>query len=230
MSPLPFSKLTTSQPNVATFQELFVKLSETAEAIVAILISSELSGTVDSALGAAANLPDLDIEVIDSQATSMMLGFPVLEAAKVADAGGSLKEVAARAREVASRSNIYFVVDTLEYLHRGGRIGGAAKLLGSALNLKPILALRGGFVTSIAKVRTRKKALAKVYELLGEQIEEGAIVHMSVIQVAAHQEAEHFREELMARFNPIEISITELSPVLGAHVGPGTVGVSFFVE
>ena len=139
-------------------QELFAKLSETAEAILAILISSDLSGTVDSALGAAANLPDLDIEVIDSRATSMMLGFPVLEAAKVADAGGSLEEVAARAREVATKSNIYFVVDTLEYLHRGGRIGGAAKLLGSALNLKPILALRGGFVTSIAKVRTRRKA------------------------------------------------------------------------
>ena len=221
---------TTSQPNVATFQELFVKLSESAKAIAAILISSDLSGTVDSVLGAAANLPDLDIEVIDSRATSMMLGFPVLEAAKVAAAGGDLQAVAARAREVASKSNIYFVVDTLEYLHRGGRIGGAAKFLGSALNLKPILALRDGFVTSIAKVRTRRKALTKVYELLAEQVEAGAAVHMSVLQVAAPQEAERFKDELVARFNPVEISITEASPVIGAHAGPGTVGVSFFVE
>jgi DegV family protein with EDD domain len=221
---------TTSQPNVATFQELFVQLSRTAESIVAILISSELSGTVDSALGAAANLPDIDIEVIDSRGTSMMLGFPVLEAAKVAAAGGDRQAVADRAREVAAKSNILFVVDTLEYLHRGGRIGGAAKFLGSALNLKPILALRDGFVTSIAKVRTKRKALAKVYELLAEQIGDGADVHMSVLQVAAPEEAERFKDELTVRFNPVVISITEASPVIGAHAGPGTVGVSFFVE
>jgi DegV family protein with EDD domain len=221
---------TTSQPNVATFQELFVQLSRTAESIVAILISSELSGTVDSAWGAAANLPDIDIEVIDSRGTSMMLGFPVLEAAKVAAAGGDRQAVADRAREVAAKSNILFVVDTLEYLHRGGRIGGAAKFLGSALNLKPILALRDGFVTSIAKVRTKRKALAKVYELLAEQIGDGADVHMSVLQVAAPEEAERFKDELTVRFNPVVISITEASPVIGAHAGPGTVGVSFFVE
>ena len=129
---------TTSQPNVTTFQDLFVKLSSTACGIVAILISSELSGTVDSALGAAANLPDIAIEVIDSRASAMMLGFPVIEAAKVAAAGGDIQAVADRARTVAEKSHIYFVVDTLEYLHRGGRIGGAAKLLGSALNLSLI--------------------------------------------------------------------------------------------
>jgi DegV family protein with EDD domain len=221
---------TTSQPNVATFQELFVELAKDAEGIVAILISGELSGTVDSALGAKANLPDVDIEVIDSRATAMMLGFPALEAAKVAKAGGDLQAVADRAREVAGKSNILFVVDTLEYLHRGGRIGGAAKFLGSALNLKPILGLQNGVVTSLTKVRTRRKALEKLYELLGQQIGEGDAVHMSVLNVAALEEAARVRDELIARFNPVEISITEASPVIGAHVGPGTVGVSFFVE
>ena len=221
---------TTSQPNVATFQELFVKLSSTVDGIVAILISSELSGTVDSALGAVANLPDIDIEVIDSRASAMMLGFPVLEAAKVAAAGGDIQAVADRARAVAERSHIYFVVDTLEYLHRGGRIGGAAKLLGSALNLKPILELRNGFVTSLTKARTKRKALAKVYELLGERISDGATVYMSVLNVAAPDEAERFKDELIARFHPVEITVTEASPAIGAHVGPGTIGVSFFVE
>jgi DegV family protein with EDD domain len=220
----------TSQPNVAAFQELFLELSKDHEGIVAVLISSELSGTVASATGAAANLPDLAIEVIDSQATAMMLGFPVLEAAKVAAAGGDLQAVTDRAKEIAAKSHIYFVVDTLEYLHRGGRIGGAAKLLGSALNLKPILELSDGKVTPVTKVRTQRKALAKTYDLLREQIAEGDKVHMSVLNVAALEAAERFRDELVARFDPVEITMTEASPAIGAHVGPGTVGVSFYVE
>ena len=220
----------TSQPNVAAFQELFLELSKDHEGIVAILISSELSGTVASATGAAANLPDLAIEVVDSLAAAMMLGFPVLEAAKVAAAGGDLQAVTDRAKEIAAKSHIYFVVDTLEYLHRGGRIGGAAKFLGSALNLKPILELSDGKVTPVTKVRTQRKALAKTYDLLGEQIAKGDKVHMSVLNVAAPEAAERFRDELMARFDPVEIIMTEASPAIGAHVGPGTVGVSFYVE
>ncbi len=220
----------TSQPNVAAFQELFLELSKDHEGIVAILISSELSGTVASATGAAANLPDLAIEVVDSLGAAMMLGFPVLEAAKVAAAGGDLQAVTDRAKEIAAKSHIYFVVDTLEYLHRGGRIGGAAKLLGSALNLKPILELSDGKVTPVTKVRTQRKALAKTYDLLGEQIAKGDKVHMSVLNVAAPEAAERFRDELVARFDPVEIIMTEASPAIGAHVGPGTVGVSFYVE
>ena len=220
----------TSQPNVAAFQELFLELSKDHEGIVAILISSELSGTVASATGAAANLPDIAIEVVDSLATAMMLGFSALEAAKVAAAGGDLQAVTDRAKEIAAKSHIYFVVDTLEYLHRGGRIGGAARFLGSALNLKPILELSDGKVTPVTKVRTQRKALAKTYDLLGEQIAKGDKVHMSVLNVAAPEAAERFRDELMARFDPVEIIMTEASPAIGAHVGPGTVGVSFYVE
>lgn len=220
----------TSQPSVGAFQELFLELSKEHEGICAILISSDLSGTVASAIGAEALLPDVAIEIVDSRASAMMLGFPVLEAAKVAAAGGDLQAVTNRAKEIAAKSHVYFVVDTLEYLHRGGRIGGASKLLGSALNLKPILRLADGKVTPVTKVRTQRKALAKLYELLREQIPEGSKVHMSVLNVAAREVAEHFKGELVARFNPVEISMTEASPAIGAHVGPGTVGVSFWVE
>jgi DegV family protein with EDD domain len=221
---------TTSQPNVATFQELFSKLARSYEGIVAIVISDELSGTMDSAVAAAANLPEVSIRVIDSRGTSMMLGFPVLAAARAADAGEDLATVAAAAEALVGKSHVYFVVDTLEYLHRGGRIGGAAKLLGSALNLKPILEIRDGMVKPVTKVRTRSKALARLFELLDEQLGTGARVHMAVINVAATSEAAALRKELEERFHPVEMMLTEVSPVIGAHAGPGTVGVAFYAE
>jgi len=220
----------TSQPTVAAFHELFVKLSQEAEGIVVVAISDELSGTLDSARAAAAELPDIPIEIIDSRGTSMMLGYPALAAAQAAAAGGDLTTVADAARALIGKAHIYFVVDTLEYLHRGGRIGAAAKLLGSALNLKPILQIQDGIIKPLAKVRTRRKALEKVYELLAEQLAGAQRVHMAVINVAAQQEAARFKQELVQRFHPVEIMDTECSPVIGAHAGPGTVGVAFYAE
>jgi DegV family protein with EDD domain len=221
---------TTSQPNAATFQELFARLAESHEGIVTIVISDELSGTMDSAVAAAAELPGVPIKVIDSRGTSMMLGFPVLAAARVAASGGDLETVAAAAQQLIGKAHIYFVVDTLEYLHRGGRIGAAAKLLGSALNLKPILEIQDGIVKPLTKVRTRRKALDKLFELLEGELTGGGPVHMAVINVAASAEAEALRNELEARFQPVEIMSTEVSPVIGAHAGPGTVGVAFYAE
>jgi DegV family protein with EDD domain len=221
---------TTSQPNVATFQDLFVDLAREADSIVAILISSDLSGTVDSARGAAANLPDMDIRIVDSRGTSMMLGFGVLEAARAAAAGKDADAVIAAARQVLEKTRLYFVVDTLEYLHRGGRIGGAQKLLGSALNLKPILELRDGTVQAVTKVRTRRKALGTLLSFLDEQIAKGDRVHMSVINMAALEEARALRDDLVSRYHPVEITINDVSPAIGAHAGPGTVGVVFYVE
>ncbi len=221
---------TTSQPNVATFQNLFVELAREADAIVAILISSDLSGTVASARGAVAALPDLDIRIVDSRGTSMMLGFGALEAARAAAAGKGVDAVIAAAQNVLDKARLYFVVDTLEYLHRGGRIGGAQKLLGSALNLKPILELRDGTVQPVTKVRTRRKALATLLSFLDEQIAQGDRVHMSVIHMAAVEEARALRDDLASRYHPVEITINDVSPAIGAHAGPGTVGVAFYVE
>ena len=160
----------------------------------------------------------------------MMLGFGVLEAAKVAAAGGDADAVVTKAHEILDKAHVYFVVDTLEYLHRGGRIGGASKLLGSALNLKPILELRDGTVQPVTKVRTRRKALATLLSFLDELVGEGDRAHMAVINVAALEEARALRDDLVARYNPVEVSITDVSPAIGAHAGPGTVGVAFYVE
>jgi DegV family protein with EDD domain len=221
---------TSSQPSIATFQDLFVELSKDVEGIAVIVLSEELSGTIDSARAASANLPDIPVEIIDSRGCSMVTGFPVLAAARAAAAGGDLQTVVNAARALIGRIRMYFIVDTLEYLHRGGRIGTAAKLFGSALDLKPILQVWDGMVRPVTNVRTRRKALAKVYELLGEQLAEGDKVHMAVFNAAAREEAARLREQLEARFQPVEMIETECSPVMGAHGGPGMVGVVFYVE
>jgi DegV family protein with EDD domain len=221
----------TSQPNVAAFDEVYKRLSQQVEGIVSIHISNELSGTIQSARGAAANLPDVPIEIVDSRGTSMTLGFPVLVAAKAAAAGADLPTVAGLAQAATERTHIYFVVDTLEFLHRGGRIGAAAKLLGSALNLKPILEIRDGVVQPVTKVRTRGKALARVYDLLEEQLPPDARYQLAVVNVDAVPGAMQVRDDLAARFRPTEeIMLTECSPVIGAHTGPGTIGVAYFLE
>jgi DegV family protein with EDD domain len=219
-----------SQPSVASFEQVFTELSREADGIVAVLIANELSGTLNSALTAAHNLPDLAIEIVDSRAVSMMLGFGVLAAARAAAAGKDLHTVANAARALIGKAQVFFVVDTLEYLHRGGRIGGAARLFGSTLNLKPLLEIRDGTVCPVAKIRTRRKALDRVYQLLAEQLSDGDRVHMAVLHVAAPQEAAEFREELITRFHPVEMIETECGPVVGAHAGPGTVGVAFYAE
>jgi DegV family protein with EDD domain len=220
----------TSQPSVSDFTDLFLELSREFDGIVAIVVSEELSGTLNSAQMAAASLPNIPIEIIDSRAVSMNHGFHVLAAAQAAAAGADHRAVADAARTLIGRTRVYFVVDTLEYLHRGGRIGAAARLVGSALNLKPLLEIKDGIVTPMTRVRTRRKALDKVLGLLEEQLAEGDRVHMAVLHVAAPEDAARFGAELQARFHPVQMIYTECGPVVGAHAGPGTVGVAFYVE
>jgi DegV family protein with EDD domain len=216
-----------SQPSVVSFQELFAQLSQEVEGIVAVLVSDELSGTLNSARMAAESLPNVPIEIIDTRSVSLQMGFIVLAAARAAAAGGDLATVADVARAMIGQVHVYFVVDTLEYLHRGGRIGAAAKLFGTALNLKPVLEIRDGIVQPLTRVRTRRKALEKLHELLREQLAEGTPVRMAVLHVAAPEEATRLRAELEARFQPIEMIESECGPVVGAHAGPGTVAVAF---
>ncbi|MFN2290925.1 MAG: DegV family protein [Anaerolineae bacterium] len=219
-----------SQPSVGYFEELFSRLSEQYTGIAAIHVSDELSGTVNAATTAAANLPHLAIEVVDSRSASMQLGLIAMEAAQVAAGGASLEEVVATARSLVDRVQVYFVVDTLEYLHRGGRIGGAARLFGTALNLKPVLQVCEGTVQPLAKIRSRRKALARVFDLVEAEVAGAERVHMAVLHVAAPEEATRLAEQLEERFAPVELVRAECGPVIGTHVGPGTVGVAFYRE
>lgn len=215
---------TTSQPSAGAFREFYGAIAKEADAIVSIHISADLSGTVASALQVKAMLPDIPIYVVDSRFTSMALGYIVLEAARAAEAGASPEEVVAVAESVIPKMRVYFAVGTLRYLHMGGRIGGGAAFLGTALDIKPILELRGGKIEAAGKARTMKRAAAKVIDILAEQLGEGARIRAATIGAACPEEAHALAEQIKKRFDCVEMYESDLSPVIGTHVGPGTIG------
>ncbi len=215
----------TTQPNPEDFTALYEKLANDYDNIVAILISSDLSGTVNSALVAKEAFDRVPVRVVDSRSTSMGLGLAVLAAAEAASAGKSLDEVEAAAQQVCSNVKVLFVVDTLEYLHKGGRIGGASRFLGTALGLKPLLHINDGRVDGLEKIRTKHKAIERMLELASEYFN-GQPVHMSVIHAAVPEEAEALKSTVQERFNCIDLHVTDLSPAIATHAGPGTLGIA----
>jgi DegV family protein with EDD domain len=223
---------TTSQPSAGEFVQFFQHVAEQYETstILCIVISSELSGTFMSASQAKAHLPDLQIEVIDSRSVSMGAGFQVLAAARAAQAGAGLPAIMQRVQEVQAHTEIIFVVDTLEYLHRGGRIGGAARLLGTALNLKPVLAVEQGRVEAIEKVRSRRKSLRRMIEIVEERLHGRPPAEMAVMHVTAKADMEAIARQVSEQFKPPQLYHGIFTPVVGIHSGPGTVGVLFYTE
>jgi DegV family protein with EDD domain len=219
----------TTQPSAGAFTDFFTDVAQDADGIVGVFISSELSGTIASALVARDSLPDLPIEVIDSRSTSMGLGFMVLAAARAAAEGKGLEEVAAAARALVPCMDVVFVVETLKYLHKGGRIGGASHLLGSALNIKPLLYLNEGHIEALERVRTKRKAVARMLDVMAERAGEKPI-HAAVIHANAPDEGARLQKQVSERFPHVELYQSELSPVIGTHVGPGTVGVAFYTD
>lgn len=219
-----------SQVSPISMRDTFTALLDEGYEILAIMISSHLSGTMSSATMAKEMLPDKPIELIDSLNASMALGFQVLMAARAAKNGASLQECKAIAEKARDQSGVYFVVDTLEFLHRGGRIGGAARLLGTALNLKPILTVDGGKIEPVAKVRTKAKAFEKLLEIIGEKVDHSKIFRLSVLHANAASDADQVMSELVNRFHPAETIMTEISPVIGTHTGPGTIGIAYLLD
>jgi DegV family protein with EDD domain len=216
-----------SQATVPWFQEIYEPLVAEGKPIVSILISDKLSGTIQSAEQAKKMFPDAQIEIINSHSASMDLGFQVLAAARAAEEGMPYSQVIEIAKDSIAKTGVIFVVDTLEYLHKNGRIGGAARLMGTALNLKPILEVKGGQVEPVENVRTKGKAIDRLIDLVGDRISDQRPLRVAVLHAAAEEEANALLAALVERYNPEETMITELSPVVGAHVGPGTVGAGF---
>jgi DegV family protein with EDD domain len=221
---------TTSQPSAGEFHEFFNKLAEDHDAIVGVFISEFLSGTIASATAAVEMMPDFPVEVVDSRSASMGLGFMILAVARALEDGKSPTEAAGIAEAMKPLTHAIFVVDTLEFLHRGGRIGGANRLLGSMLSIKPVLHLENGKIEPLARVRTKRKALAHVLDHVAADIAGRGAFHASVIHAAAPQEAAVFSEQVRERFSPVELFTTELSPVVGTHTGPGLVGLGYYTE
>jgi len=222
---------TTSQPSVQDFLKAFENLAdEGATGILAPLISSGISGTVDSAQAAVRLFTRVPVEIIDTQITSMGQVMIILAAARAAEQGASLQEVRQAADEVVNRLKVFFAVDTLEYLHRGGRINGASRYFGTALDIKPILFFNSeGKIDALERVRTKKKALQRLIAL-AEQQADGRPVHVGIVHANVPQAAQEFRDEVEKRLKCKEIFTIEFSPVIGVHVGPGTIGIALYAE
>ena len=218
---------TTSQTTVGEFERLFKELLDKDYAIFAILISSGISGTYDSAIQAQSNFPGEPIEVMDSRLVSMALGFMVMTVARAAKTGASLSECKALAQEVYPKIGVYFTVDTLKYLNKGGRINTAKRLLGSALNIKPIMEIRDGKIELVESVRSRKKAVRRMLDLAARDIDGREPVKISTFHAAAPEDNQALMAEAVERFNPVETVTTYVSPVIGAHTGPGTLSIAF---
>ncbi len=221
---------TTSQPSAGEFYDYFKQVAETSDSIVGVFISEHLSGTLDSAYTAADMMGDYPIEIVDSRSVSMGLGFVTLAAARAVEQGQGHLEAAQAARSLIPYIRVLFVVDTLEFLHRGGRIGGARRLVGSLLSIKPVLHLDDGRIEPLASVRTKRKAIQYALDVMAEDTEGMDKIHTAILHASAPDEAGEFLKMVKNRFDPAELSLSELSPVIGVHVGPGLVGIAYYWE
>ncbi|WP_328881699.1 DegV family protein [Streptomyces sp. NBC_00299] len=217
--------VTTSRPSPEVFAEHYRKVAEAgATGIVSLHLSAELSGTYDAAVLAAREAP-VPVRVVDTGMVAMALGFCALAAAEAAETGGTVDEAVTAAEKRAGATAAYFYVDTLDYLRRGGRIGAAQALLGSALAVKPLLQLEGGRIGPLEKVRTASKAIARLEEIAADRAG-SAQVDIAVHHLAAPDRASALADRLRARVPGLaELHVSEVGAVIGAHTGPGLLGV-----
>lgn len=221
---------TTSQPSAGDFFERFSQLTADGSTVLAIVVSDELSGTYLSAQGAREMLPDAEIHVIDSRSVSAPLAFMVIEAAQMAHDGADVEAIITRVAQMSAGFRIYFLVDTLEYLRRGGRIGGAAALLGTALRMKPVLAIQNGRVEPFERVRTKTKAVARLVELvrMGLDHESDRKIYLGLVHGNVPDQAATLHAQLIEQFRPAETLLLDLTPAVATHSGPGVLAVAFF--
>jgi DegV family protein with EDD domain len=210
-------------------REIFEDLIGRGSHVLGVFISEKLSGTMQSAIQAREELgaAGQNVTIVDGNACSMALGFQVLAAARAARQGASVDECRALVEKSRDHVGVYFAVDTLEFLHRGGRIGGGQRFIGSALNLKPVLALKDGRVEAEDRVRTRSKALDRVLELVAAHVRGQSNIRIATIHANAEADAQQLLERAKRELGAVESVLAALSPVVGAHAGPGTVGLAF---
>lgn len=219
------ASVTTSRPTPAQFVEVYQKLAASgAEAIVSVHLSGDLSSTGDSAL-VAARQSVIPVSVVDSKSVGMGLGYAVIDAASVAAAGGRAGDVTKTAKESSARSQVFFYVDTLEYLRRGGRIGSAQRIIGQALAVKPILHLVDGQVEALEKVRTRGRAMSRLLEI-SVAAASAAPCRVAVQHLDASGLASLLADRIRQRVPDAQLEMGEVGAVVGTHVGPGMISVT----
>lgn len=220
---------TTTQPSPGDFQQVYEPLADEGVDIISIHPPETLSGTINSARQAAQMVEGTRITVIEVPWIALAEGFIVLEAARAIEGGASYDEVLERINELIPRQNLIFALDTLEYLHKGGRIGGAQALLGSLLRVKPILYLKDGRVEPLDRVRTWSRVPGRLLGLMSEMLGPGdAPIHVGVLHARNLDAARQLENEIRQQYDIAELYTSEIGPVIGTHVGPGALGVAFY--
>lgn len=224
---------TSSQPSLEDMIKAFEDALKEGNDIVAIFLSSDMSGTFSSAHlvkdMVLEKYPDRKIEIIDSRTNCMQMGYEVLEAAKEASLGKSLEEVKNAVLYVRDNSRFLFTPDNLKYLKKGGRIGGASALLGSILQIRPILTVENGVTTVFEKVRTKKKAVNAIVEKVLKDAEDKGIRGLTVHHINCEEEGKALAKVLSEKLN-IKVEIEKIGPVIGLHVGPGSIGAAYYTK
>ena len=222
MTPLP----TTSQPSAGDFAAVYGELvKQGASGIISVHLSSGISGTVNSALVAAEQFKGVPIEVVDTGCAAAVASLAVEGAAKALRAGASFEQALAVVRNVVERGRTLFTVDTLEYLYKGGRIGGAAALLGSLLQFKPLLYFVGGQIDVLERVRKSSRALARMVEIMEEWLGTEEPLRVVIMQADCQDRAEELANLVRQRLKVVDLQVVILTPVLGVHCGNGTLGL-----
>jgi DegV family protein with EDD domain len=220
---------TTSGAVQGEFLQIFEELKGKVDGIVCILVSSDLSGAYSSAISAQKLFSEIPVEVIDSRLSTMAMGFGVIAAAKKAAEGTTMEQVVQAAKNILVKAHLFFYLDTLDYLRRGGRINFSAAVLANLLKVKPVLTLKDGIVIPVARPRTTTKAIETLLRLMKETITDTPL-HVAVMHADSPDEAEYLKNEIAKRFRCSELLQTGFTPVMGAHTGPGIVGLAFYNE
>ncbi|MFD2442741.1 DegV family protein [Bacillus sp. CGMCC 1.16607] len=218
---------TTSQPPVGQFVELFEKLAQDYDAVISIHLSSGISGTFQGAVAAGEMVEGIKVYPFDSEISCMVQGFYALEAAEWAKQGRSADEIMNRLREMKKSIQAYFMVDDLAHLQRGGRLSSAQAIIGSLLQVKPLLHFVDKKIMPFEKIRTRKKAMKRIVDLLGAAVMGGGAYRAVIIHANREEEALEWKSDLEAQFPNVEFMISYFGPVIGTHLGEGSMGLGW---
>ncbi|MGE7121254.1 DegV family protein [Peribacillus sp. NPDC046944] len=219
---------TTSQPPIGLFVEKFEELKQNYDDVISIHLSSGISGTYQGAIAAGDMVEGIRVHAFDSEISCMVQGLYVLEAAQMALDDKSADEIMARLREMKQSVRAYFMADDLSHLQRGGRLSSAQALIGSLLQVKPLLHFVDKVIVPFEKIRTRKKAMKRIADLLGEDAASGLPYRAVIIHAKREAEATEWKTELEARFPNVEFSLGYFGPVIGTHLGEGAMGMGWY--
>ncbi len=221
---------TSSQPSTGKFLELFERLAKDHDAIISIHLSSGISGTYQGAVTAGTMVEGVKVYPYDSEISCMAQGFYAIDAAKLALEGKSPEEILLRLNELKASTRAYFIADDLSHLQRGGRLSSAQAMIGSLLKIKPVLHFVDKVIVPFEKIRTKKRAMNRIVELIGEDAAKGIPLKASIIHANREDEAKVWKSELEKLYPNVEFSISYFGPVIGTHIGEGGMGLTWMLK